>query len=99
MPNSDFSIDQTFHQFDDLDTELDHHRIMSGFHGAFATRVASQYRKLILPGTWFRPPYPRIFLCNMWDEKNIWGDTLYVRGEEGVVVADCGSKDRGRSNR
>ena len=35
LNNSDFSIDQTFHQFYDIDTELDLHRIMSGFHGAF----------------------------------------------------------------
>ena len=32
--------DQTFHQFQDFGTELDIHRIMSGFHGAFATGVA-----------------------------------------------------------
>ena len=33
LTNSDFSTDQTFHQFYYLDTELDLHRIMSGFHG------------------------------------------------------------------
>ena len=32
------------------------HRIMSGFHGAFATGVASQQGTLTLPDTWFRPP-------------------------------------------
>ena len=37
--------------------ELDLHRIMSGFHGAFATGVASQQGTLTLPDTWFRPPF------------------------------------------
>ena len=40
-----------------FDTELDLHRIMSGFHGAFATGVASQQGTLTLPDTWFRPPF------------------------------------------
>ena len=53
----DFPTDQTFHQFHDLYTELDLHRIMSGFHGAFATGVASQQGTLTLPDTWFRPPF------------------------------------------
>ena len=57
MTNSDFPTDQTFHQFHDLYTELDLHRIMSGFHGAFATGVASQQGTLTLPDTWFRPPF------------------------------------------
>ena len=57
LTNSDFPTDQTFHQFHDLYTELDLHRIMSGFHGAFATGVASQQGTLTLPDTWFRPPY------------------------------------------
>ena len=30
------------------------HRIMSGFHGAFSTGVASQQGTLTLPDTWFR---------------------------------------------
>ena len=30
---------------------------MSGFHGAFATGVASQQGTLTLPDTWFRPPF------------------------------------------
>ena len=54
---SDLPTDQTFHQFHDLYTELDLHRIMSGFHGAFATGVASQQGTLTLPDTWFRPPF------------------------------------------
>ena len=54
---SDFPTDQTFYQFHDLYTELDLHRIMSGFHGAFATGVASQQGTLTLPDTWFRPPF------------------------------------------
>ena len=57
LANSDFPTDQTFHQFHDLYTELDLHRIMSGFHGAFATGVASQQGTLTLPDTWFRPPF------------------------------------------
>ena len=51
------STDQTFHQFHYLYTELDLHRIMSGFHGALATGVASQQGTLTLPDTWFRPPF------------------------------------------
>ena len=57
LTNSDFPTDQTFHQFHDLYTELDLHRIMSGFHGAFATGVASQQGTLTLPDTWFRPAF------------------------------------------
>ena len=57
LANSDFPTDQTFHQFHDLYTEFDLHRIMSGFHGAFATGVASQQGTLTLPDTWFRPPF------------------------------------------
>ena len=57
LTNSDFPTDQTFHQFHDLYTELDLHRIMSGFHGAFATGVTSQQGTLTLPDTWFRPPF------------------------------------------
>ena len=30
---------------------------MSGFHGAFATGLASQQGTLTLPDTWFRPPF------------------------------------------
>ena len=37
--------------------KVDLHRIMSGFHGAFATGVASQQGMLTLPDTWFRPPF------------------------------------------
>ena len=47
---------QTFHQFHDLDTELDLHRLWVVFHGAFATGVAYQQGTLTLPDTWFRPP-------------------------------------------
>ena len=57
LTNSDFPTDQTFHQFHDLYTELDLHRIMSGFYRAFATGVASQQGTLTLPDTWFRPPF------------------------------------------
>ena len=57
LTNSDLPTNQTFHQFHDLYTELDLHRIMSSFHGAFATGVASQQGTLTLPDTWFRPPF------------------------------------------
>ena len=57
LTNSDFPTDQTFHQFHYLYTELDLHRIMSGFHGAFAMGVASQQGTLTLPDTWFCPPF------------------------------------------
>ena len=57
LTNSDFPTDQTFHQFHDLYTELDLHRIMNGFRGAFASVVASQQGTLTLPDTWFRPSF------------------------------------------
>ena len=65
LTNSDFPTDQTFHQFHDLYTELDLHRIMSGFHGAFATGVASQQGTLTLPDTWFRPPFLDLLLLQL----------------------------------
>ena len=57
LNQSDYPTNQTFHQFDDLDTDFDLHRITSGFHGAFATGVACQRGTLTLPDTWFRPPF------------------------------------------
>ena len=57
LDHSDFPTDQTFHQFNDLYTEFELHQIMSGFHGAFATRVACQQGTLTLPDTWFRSPF------------------------------------------
>ena len=54
--NSDFPTDHIFHQFHYLYTERGLHRIMSGFHGAFATDVASQQGTLTLQDTWSRPP-------------------------------------------
>ena len=57
LTNSDFPTDKNFRQFHDLNTELDLNRIMSGFHGAFATGVASQQGKLTFPDTWLRPPF------------------------------------------
>ena len=49
--------DKTLHQFHDLDTELDLHRITSGFNGACVTGLACQQGMLTLPDTWFRPPF------------------------------------------
>ena len=57
LTNSDFPTNQTVHQFHDLDTDFDLHRITSGFHGAFATGVACQQGTLTLPDTWFRNPF------------------------------------------
>ena len=65
LTNSDFPTDQTFHQFHDLYTELDFNRIMSGFHGAFATGVASQQGTLTLSDTWFRPPFWDLLLLQL----------------------------------
>ena len=54
LTNSDFPTNQTFHQFHDLDTELDLHRlwVVSMEH---LQRVWQQ-GTLTLPDTWFRPP-------------------------------------------
>ena len=41
----------------DLYTELDLHRIKSGFHGAFAAGVAGRQGALTRPDNWFRPPF------------------------------------------
>ena len=54
LTNSDFPTNQTSHQFYYLDTELGLHRIMSGFHGAFATGVTCQQGTLTLLDTWCR---------------------------------------------
>ena len=55
LTNSDFPTNQTFHQFHDLHTDFNLPRIMSGFHGAFATDLANQKGTLTLPDTLFRP--------------------------------------------
>ena len=55
--NSDLPSDQSLHQFHDLYTELHLQRIMSGFHGGFASGVAYQQGTLTLTETWFRPPF------------------------------------------
>ena len=39
--------------------------IMSGFHGAFATGVASQQGTLTLPDTWFRPPFWDLLMLHL----------------------------------
>ena len=62
---SDFPTDQTFHQFDDLDTELGLHRITSGFYGALVTGVACQQGTLTLPDTWFRPPFGDLLMLQL----------------------------------
>ena len=48
--------------------ELELHWIMSGFHGAYATGVASQQGTLTLPDTWFRPPFGTCYCSNCWDQ-------------------------------
>ena len=67
LTNSDFPTIQTFHQFHDLDTYFDLHRIMSGFHGAFATGVACQQGTFTPPDTWFRPLLG-VCICSNWDQ-------------------------------
>ena len=57
LTNSDFPTGHTFDQFHNLDTELNFHWIMSGFHGAFATGMASHQGTLTLPDTRFRTPF------------------------------------------
>ena len=57
LTNSDFPTNQTFHQFNDLDTEFDLHRIMSGFHGASATGVTYQQGTLTPLDICFRSLY------------------------------------------
>ena len=60
---------QTFHQFHDLNTELDLHRIISGFHGAFATGVASQQGNAYPSGHLVPSPLFGTCLCsNCWDQ-------------------------------
>ena len=56
---------QTFHQFHDLDTEFDLHRITSGFHKAFATGVVCHQGTLTLPDTWFRPTFWDFFMLQL----------------------------------
>ena len=70
LTNSDFPTDQIFHQFHDLYTELDFHRIMSGFHGAFATGVGSQQERLPFrtPGSVPPPPFGTCLCSNCWDQ-------------------------------
>ena len=77
LTNSDFPTDQTFNQFHDLYTELDHHRIMSGFHGAFATGVASQQGTLTLPDTWFRPPFWDLLMLQLMRPNSLNLPCLY----------------------
>ena len=54
---SDFPIYQTFHQFYDLDTDLDIYQITSGFNGAFASSVACKQGTFTLPDTLFCLPF------------------------------------------
>ena len=68
LTNSDFPTNQTFHQFHDLDTDFDLHRITSGFHWAFATGNACQQGTLTLPDTWFRPPFWDLLMLHCWDQ-------------------------------
>ena len=64
----DFLTDQIFHQFPDLDTELDLPRITSCFHGAFATDLAYQQGTPTLPDTWFSPFLGTCWCSNCWDQ-------------------------------
>ena len=53
---------QTFHQFNDLYTELGLPPIMSVFNGAFETGMASQQVTLTLPDNWFFPHFGNLVL-------------------------------------
>ena len=44
-------------KYNDLYTDFDLHRIMSGFHVAFATGVACQQGTVTLQDTWLLPPF------------------------------------------
>ena len=68
MTKNDFPADQTFQRFHDLDSGLDLHIIMSGFHGAFTMGVASQQGTLTLPDIWFRPPFGTCLCSNCPDQ-------------------------------
>ena len=57
--------DQFFHEFHDLDTQLDLHRIPSGFHEAFATGLACQQGTLTLTATWFLPTFWNLFMLQL----------------------------------
>ena len=63
--------DQTFHRYHDFDTELDLHRITSGFYGAFATDVACKKGTLILSETWFRPLFGTCLCSSCWDQFSL----------------------------
>ena len=65
---SDIPTNQTFHQFHDLDTDLDLHRITSGFYGAFATVVACLQGTLTLPDNWFHLAFGTCLCSNCWDQ-------------------------------
>ena len=64
----DFQIDQTFHQFHDLDTELGLHWIMSGFQWAFATGVACQHENLPVRTPGSVPLFGTCLCSNCWDQ-------------------------------
>ena len=66
LTDSDFPTNQSFHQFHDLDTDFDLHRITSGFHGALATGMACQQGTLTPPDTLSYPIWDlQMFFC--WD--------------------------------
>ena len=64
LTNSDFPTDQTFHQFHDLYTELDLHRIMSGLQRVWlASRERLPFRT---PGS--VPHFGTCWCSNCWDQ-------------------------------
>ena len=65
-PNQQWPLNRSdFPPFHDLYTELDLHRIMSGFRGAFVAGVACQQGTFTLPDTWFRPPFGTCLCFNV----------------------------------
>ena len=68
LTSSDFLTDTIFHHFYDIDTKLDLHRIISGFHEAFATGLECQQATLTIPDTCSVPLFGTCLCCNCWDQ-------------------------------
>ena len=68
-----------FTNFHDFDSELDHHRITSGFHGAFDTNVACQQETLTLPDTLFPSTLLGTCLCSNLQLAGKWSVSWYRR--------------------
>ena len=65
---SGFPTDQTVHQFHDLDTELDLHRITSGFHGALRRVWHASRKRLPFRALGSVPLHRTCLSSNCWDQ-------------------------------